>query len=111
MGVSETFLSRMRSSKWRIIVSRLRRWSLKSTKVQGDFLVTLKVPLAQFALARLGQGDSVALARVQLVGQCADSPTLTGGVATFDHHGQALARVLQPLGKIIQLDVHVLKLL
>ena len=68
--------------------------------------VALKVPLRPLSLGGLGQTDDVDLAGVEPFGNCADQPALAGGVSPFDQHEHACARMLQPAGEIVQLDLH-----
>ncbi|MNN30142.1 hypothetical protein D3C81_1437810 [compost metagenome] len=54
--------------------------------------VTLEIPLRQFAIVRLGQGDDAGLARGHELGHALDRPVLAGGVAALedDHDLQPL---------------------
>src|SRR5215213_2489347 len=60
--------------------------------------VALKIPLPALVLARLRQGDHVALARIHAIGDGVDDPALPGGVASFEQHQQALTRLGYPAG-------------
>ncbi|MNL45623.1 hypothetical protein D3C87_1682840 [compost metagenome] len=46
--------------------------------------VTLEIPLRQFAIVRLGQGDDAGLARGHELGHALDGPVLAGGVAALE---------------------------
>ena len=58
--------------------------------------VALEIPLRLFALARPGQRDDAALARIEQAREHVDRPALAGGVAALEDDDQALTRLGNP---------------
>lgn len=71
--------------------------------------IALEIPLAGFALARLGQGDDAGLAWRHVLGDALDRAILSGGVAAFKDDDGLAALVDGPVLGLDQQDLETLQ--
>jgi hypothetical protein len=78
-----------------VVPGAVEQHDLARGRQLGD--VTLEVPLRALALGRCGERDDAGDAGVEVLRHSFDRAALAGGIASLEHHDQALALGPHPL--------------